>query len=557
MPAPVFQGLARNWKAGLAVSVVSIPLALALAITSGATPTQGIITAVWAGLLAAVLGSSNFNVVGPTGALAGILVSYAIVHGYQLLPIVAILSGLIILAAWLLRLDKYIIFIPRSVVHGFTLGVAFIIGLGQLNNALGITHLTLRESQLENVLATLQALDRADWMVFLLFLGCMAFIHLWNKKIKRFPGAAAAAFLAIAVMGGLRAAGFDPTPATLGDRYPDVHAALFESPLAAVKWSLFTQRDLWLLSLATAVVAILETLLSGQIANNLTGTRFNRRREVFGLAAANLGSGLMGGIPATAALARTALNIKSGADHRSSAVVNSIVVALVAVFFIEYFKLLPMFVIAAILVTVAIGMIHRRHFVHLISNEKTAFVLSLVVAALVLLVDPIIGILIGTVAALLIFVNKLSYGQTEIVLWKDGRMIEALLKHDFLRREKIESDAVIYNISGTLTYINMPAHLEAVQKIRGNQYVVISLRHAFYADADGIEYLSEIIELLKNSNDKILLAGINAEIRPIVVRQEFYHTKSVEGKIYDRTSDALTDILAQRAARQTDSAAGN
>ena len=111
----MFQQLRQNWKSGITVSIVSIPLALALAITSGATPTQGIITAFWAGLLSAFLGGSNFNIVGPTGALAGILITYSLTHGYQILPIVAIISGLLIMIAYIFHLDKYIIFIPKFV----------------------------------------------------------------------------------------------------------------------------------------------------------------------------------------------------------------------------------------------------------------------------------------------------------------------------------------------------------------------------------------------------------------------------------------------------------
>ena len=201
-----------------------------------------------------------------------------------------------------------------------------------------------------------------------------------------------------------------------------------------------------------------------------------------------------------------------------------------------------MVVIASILVVVAIGMIEKKHFIHLIENEKTAFLLSLVVAIIVVLEDPIIGILIGTVIALLIFVNKISYGQTEVLLWKDGNMTEALLKNDFLKKEVIDSDIVVYKISGTLTYINMPAHLEAVQKIKHNKYVILSLRHSFYADIDGIDYLGEIIELLKRHNGKVLLAGINKEIEKLIYKEPFYQKKLVEGKIYKRTSEAIKEI---------------
>lgn len=127
-----------------------------------------------------------------------------------------------------------------------------------------------------------------------------------------------------------------------------------------------------------------------------------------------------------------------------------------------------------------------------------------------------------------------------------GKMTEALLKNDFLKRSVIDSDIVVYKISGTLTYVNMPAHLKAAQKIKHNNYVIISLRHSFYADIDGVEYLGEIIELLKkNKNKHILLTGINQEIQTLIHKEAFYQQKLVEGKIYTRTSEAIEAIHKQ------------
>ena len=138
--------LKSNWKSGITVSLVSIPLSISLAVAAGATPLMGIITAIWAGLLAAIFGGSNFNIVGPTGALSGILAVFAISHGANSLPALAILSGIIIIISFIFHFEKYIILIPSSVIHGFTLGVAFIIGLNQLNFALGLKNLPVHES---------------------------------------------------------------------------------------------------------------------------------------------------------------------------------------------------------------------------------------------------------------------------------------------------------------------------------------------------------------------------------------------------------------------------
>ena len=121
-------------------------------------------------------------------------------------------------------------------------------------------------------------------------------------------------------------------------------------------------------------------------------------------------------------------------------------------------------------------------------------------------------------------------------------MTESLLKHDFINRDEIHSDLIVYKISGTLTYINMPAHIEAVEKIKKNKYVIVSLRHAFYADSDGIFYLKELVEILKKNNETVILSGINPEIEKKLKNEDFYKKKMVAGRIYKRTSEAINDL---------------
>lgn len=532
----------RNWKSGLTVALVSIPLSLALAIASGATPTQGIITAFWAGIIGATLGGSKFNIIGPTGALSGILVGFALIHGYQMLPIIAILSGIIMFVFYLLHFDKYIIFIPRSVVHGFTLGVAFIIAFGQLDNMFGLAGIEKTDSFVQNILITLQNVSVFRWEIFAIFIIATFFIFIWDKKFPKFPGSIVIAFLGIIAVIVLQQTNTGFELRTIANNYPDIKAALYQNFFPSYEWSIFLNKDVWIISFATAIIGILETLISGQIAQVMTKTPFNRSKEIFSLSLANIGSGLMGGIPATAALARTALNIKSGAKERTSGIIASIFLGIITLFMFYFFKQLPVVIIAAILFALSLRMIETRHFIRFIENERVSFFLSLFVAITTVAEDPIVGILVGTFIALLIFVNKVSFGQTEVLIWKDGQMRDSFLKTEIPQKEDINSDLVVYKISGTLTYINMPAHIEAVRRIQGNKYVIISMRHAFYADLDGIEYLKELIEILKVSNEKVYLSGINSEIRKLVEKEDFYKQKLIENKIFKRTSEAINEI---------------
>lgn len=532
-----------NWKSGITVAFVSIPLSIALAIASGATPTQGIITAFWAGLLGSILGGSNFNIIGPTGALSGILMTYSIVNGYAVLPVIAIISGLLILLVWFLKLDRYIIFIPKVVIHGFTLGVAFIIALGQLDNMLGLDNVPKTDKLTTNVWTSLQHYSEINWWIFLIFILASIFIFFWNKKFPKLPGAIVVALIGMGsayVVNNLLKIDFGLI--TLADKYPDVTASLYYNIWGDLTLKTFLNKELWVISAATALIAILETLISGQIADNMTNTKFIRSKEVFALAFANLGSGLMGGIPATAALARTALNIKSGAKHKTSGIISAVSILLISLLIFQYFKLLPMVAIAAILVIVSINMVEKKHFITLMDNEKVSFFLSMFVAGITIIYDPIVGILAGSFFALMIFVNRISKGQTEIQLWKDWKVKKVLLKDDYVKDTDVDCDFVVLKISGILTYINMPAYLETAQLIKGKKFVLISLKSAFYADSDGISYLDEIITELKSNNQEIYLTGVNQEIEKMLKGETFYQSKITDGRIFDSISQAIEEL---------------
>jgi SulP family sulfate permease len=185
----VFREIAQNWKSGLTVAMVSVPLSLALAIASGATPVMGIITAVWAGLVAAALGGSEYNVVGPAGALSGILVAFALTVGVQYLPLLALLSGALVFVCYIFKWEKYLVFIPSSVMHGFTLGVGLTIGLGQLNSALGLSGLPVHESALLNIWESLTHVSQFNPLTAGLFLSLLLLLFVLARFFPRIPGA--------------------------------------------------------------------------------------------------------------------------------------------------------------------------------------------------------------------------------------------------------------------------------------------------------------------------------------------------------------------------------
>lgn len=532
--------LASNWKSGVTVSLVSIPLSISLALAAGASPLMGIITAVWAGLLASLLGGSNYNIVGPTGALSGVLATYAFIHGVQTLPFLAILSGVLILVVFLLKLERFIVLIPGSVVHGFTLGVAFIIGLNQLNFALNLTGLHAHERFVDNLVESLRHLGQADLTITLLTIAGLVFLLLLSRLAPKIPGVIilAAVGIGLGLLSQKGVLGF--ALPTLATKYGTIPAKIVDFP--HLSWSMLS-REAVSAAFTIMLIAILETLISAKIADGMTRTKFNQRKELFALAVANIGSGLFGGIPATAALARTALNVNTGANHKTSATISSVMVAVISLLLLPYFKFLPLAMVAAILIYVAIRMIKSEHYIQLYRFDKQAFLLTLIVAAVTIIWDPIVGIGVGIVISLLSFVNRLATVNAEINLNDKEKQLVQRTSAQELESLGSKGDLVVYRFAGELAYINAQAHIEALRRLpKGIKTVILSMRNLYYVDLDGLESLAEIIDDLRGHHKKVVLTGIGKGVQPLLEKAEWYHDMIKEGDIYETTPDALSAL---------------
>lgn len=531
----MIDNIKHNWKSGITVALVSMPLSVSLAVASGATPTIGIITAMWSGLIASLFGGSNFNIVGPTGALSGLIATYAMAHGLTSLPVLTIVTGLFILVAYVLKLERYLIFIPSSVIHGFTLGVAGIIAFNQLNAALGLTNLPKHERFFENVLESFKHLPEISGITLLVFIVFLTILFILRRIVPKVPGALLLSPVGI-VLGYLATIGTVPIQlATMGSIFPDIAFKFYQLPQWEFSTSVFGA------GAAIALVAILETMLSAKIADGMTHTKHNERKEMFGLGLANLAAGLAGGIPATAALARTSLNIKAGATNKVSATISAITLALLSFFCLSYFSYIPMAVIAAILVYVAIQMIEMEHFVKFYRYQRSGFWLSLLVASITFYEDPIIGIIFGTALALLLFVEKLSRGQFDLKLNTFEEGIVKTISGDSLKEIKENADILLYSIKGKLAYINSQAHINRFAGDLGKyNTIILRLRSVYFMDLDGAEALDEIISLIQKKSQTVCLTSMNQSIINLLeaVSPKYRELKQ-QGLIFPKTTVAL------------------
>lgn len=537
--------LKNNWKSGLTVSLVAIPLSISLAVAAGASPTQGIITAIWAGIIASLFGGSDFNIVGPTGALSGVLATFAFVNGPEKFGLLAVVVGVIILLAWVFKFERYLIYIPANTIQGFTLGVAFIIAFNQFNFAFGLTGLTAHERFVENLFESFRHIGGSSMGAVLVFALCLLSMFLIEKIIKHFkslpqlPPAVIVAPLGM-MLGYLSVAKFIPLAiATLGMRYSDLSPKL----LLPVSLAGGFNRSLLITAITVALIAILETMLSAKIADGMTKTKHDKRKEMFGLGLANVASGLAGGIPATAALARTALNIKSGATHKSSGFVSAVMVAVISLFLLPYFKFLPLPVIAAILVMVAIKMIEREHFKRMWEADKKSFWLAILVAVVTIYEDPIIGILVGAAISLVLFLDTLSKGQFDLVVNDVNNKIVSRLSGDSIDKITKDSHTLVYSIKGHLTYVDGQAHISRFEDgMEHCENVILRLRELYFVDLDGIDAFDEIVTLLEKQNKQVFITGTNVLTLHLLRQSKQFLKLEKDGKIFPHTSDALKKL---------------
>lgn len=524
----------NNLKSGITVSLISLPLSVSLAVASQTTPIAGIVTAIWAGLMASLFGGSHFNIVGPTGALSGILASYAIANGADALPTLAIVSGIIIFVAYLLKLERFLAFIPGSTVQGFTLGVAIIIGFGQLNSALGIKVPVVHEKFIENLIESFAHIQTASWMTAGLFALSLLFLLWFAKQFPKIPGAIILAPIGI-LIGYLSVSQIMPISiATLGAKYPEMAPALF------IPFSLKLSQSTVIAALTVSIVAILETMISAKIADGMTKTKHHKRKEMLGLSLANIASGLFGGIPATAALARTSLNIKSGATDKMSATISSVAIVIISFILLSSFKYIPMPVIAAILAFVAVRMVEVEHIKHAYDHNKTDFALILFVAFMTVFEDPIIGILLGATVSLLLVVYRLSHGSFDLyVNYATKKPFKHFSKDELIELEK-ETHTLVYSIKGQLSYINAQSHIARFEtKLNGTKNIILRLREVTYLDSDGVEALSELIQIAHRDNRMLYITGVAENLREILARNPEFAQLEKEGRVFNKTEEAL------------------
>ena len=378
--------------AGVIVAIIALPLSIALAIASGATPERGLFTAIIAGFVTSLLGGSKVNITGPTAAFATIVAGIILTEGMDGLILATIMAGLILILMGLLRVGTLIKYIPHTITIGFTAGIAVTLVVGQLKDFFGLTYPagTTAIETMEKLTLVVEHISTFNPWAFGIGLLGLVILILWPKVSKKIPGSL------IAVLVGALICLIPVINAnTIGSLYT-ISSALptFHFP------EITGERILALLPSAftIALLAGIESLLSCVVSDNMIEDKHNSNTELIALGTSNILVGCFGGIPATGAIARTAANVKNGGKSPLSGMVHAVVLLLILVLLMPLASYIPMPIIAAILFIVAYNMSEWREFVAVIKTKKWQDILVLVLTfALTVIFDLVKAIAVGLV----------------------------------------------------------------------------------------------------------------------------------------------------------------
>lgn len=542
--------LARaNWKPGLTVALISIPLSIALSIASGAGPIPGIITGIWATMIASFFGGSNYNIIGAAGALATVLFTATLAAplglGAAILPILALATGVIILAIWAIGADRFLYYVPSSVMYGFSAGVAFLIAASQLFDATGLSTLKRTGTFFGDIALYIHHATETHLATVAVFGLALAFILAWKRLIKSLPAVIPAAILGI-VFGLINESFLHIPLITLGDKFGEVSGALMLpvawNALPALITSVETLRWVGEVAGVIALIAVLETLITAKMGDKITHTQSSSRQELLGLALANLGSGAMGGLPATGVFVRTGANIKAGATHRMSAFIAALATAIIAVVVLPSFAFLPAAVVAAILVNTGIGLIEVEKFREFWKHERTSFMVALLVATITVIHDAGTAVVVGALLALLLFAESVSRGRFDVVFnFHDGHK-EHTHGHKILHIPETQIDVVTYSISGFLSYIDSSRHAANLRHLARSpnvECVIIRMRGLFSVDYESEEMLAEAIEEMERHGKRVFVSSAAEHVKTALITMPAFARLDAEGRFCVKAEQAL------------------
>lgn len=486
--------------AGIIVGIVALPLAIAFAIASGVSPEKGLYTAIIAGCLISMLGGSRVQIGGPTGAF--IVIVYGIVQTYGVngLIIATFMAGIMLIIMGLARLGSVIKFIPYPLITGFTSGIALIIFSSQLKDLLGLKMGNVPADFVDKWGSYFQHIDTTNFYAIGIGLITIVIVGLFPRFTQKIPGSLVALIITTAIVSI-----FHLPVETIGSRFGSIPSTLPSPSIPHLDYA--TIKNLFQPAFTIALLGGIESLLSAVVADGMIGGRHKSNMELVAQGAANMGSAVFGGIPATGAIARTATNVKNGGRTPVAGIIHAITLLAIMLFAGRWAILIPMPALAAILVVVAYNMSEWESFTSVLRGPKNDRVVLLVTFLLTVFVDLTVAIEVGMILAAFLFVRHMIKTSTVNQLSKDP-------DEDTDEEEEtgLAEGIEVFEISGPLFFGATYKFRDAMQFIeRPPKILILRMRQVPVIDASGIKALREIHRDAVKQNTKLILSEINSE----------------------------------------------
>ena len=504
--------LASDLPAGITVGLVALPLAMAFAIASGLTPQAGIYCAVVTGFLISLLGGSNVQIGGPTGAFVVIVAGIIAKHGVSGLFVCTMMAGVLLILMGITGLGSAVKFIPRPVVLGFTNGIAVLIASTQIRDFLGLKMEYVPGEFLTRMQAFAEHLDSVSIPATLLACGSLALILIVPKVVKRVPGYIAALFFGTVAVFLLKL----PVD-TIGSRFGGVPSGL--PRLHIPEFHPHLMLPLISPAITVAMLGAIESLMSAVVADRMSGDKHNPNVELIAQGVANVASPMFGGLPATGAIARTATNVRSGAKTPVAGLIHALTLVAVLLFAAPLVSFVPMAVLAAILMVVSYNMGEWGELGKLFKLTKWDILVWFVTFSLTVLADLTVAVEFGMILAALLFIRKVTETTTVSAVTaeyvREGKMhaLQDKMIPDYVR---------IFRIHGPFLF-GATQKIETVTEDIDNlpPIVVLRLRNMTATDATGIKELEDLADKLHAAGRTLILCGAREQPSKLMHMAEF------------------------------------
>jgi sulfate permease, SulP family len=496
----------QDLLAGLTVAAVALPLALAFGVASGASAAAGLVTAILAGILMGFLSGAPFQISGPTGAMSAVLIVLVSRYGLEGIWVAGLLSGVLLLMIGLLRLGRFIAFIPAPVISGFTSGIALIIFIGQIDNFLGL-RTPSTETAAQKVLAYFQSGVTPDFHTILLGLIVIGTMILWPARWSvRFPssllGIILTTFLNWMLHWSTPVIGTIPQSLILQS-----HLHLSNIPWANIS-------EFVAPTLAITALGAVESLLCGAVGSNMTGIRLQANQELIAQGLGNMLIPFFGGVPATAAIARSSVGIKSGGQTRLVSIIHAVGLLLSMFLLTPFMERIPLAALAGVLMITAVRMNEWQAIKFIFGKRfKTDMIAFTITMFATVVLDLTQAILIGSFLAGAVFLNKIASIDIDV------QEVDA----DKLRQRGIETEGKCQHVrvaflTGPLFFAATGQFNEAFANLGDTHALILSMRGVSLIDTAGIEAIHRLHQRLHKQSGTLMFAGVHDNARDMLER---------------------------------------